>query len=314
MPADLTLAGDREGAASGTALLVDNVNFAGALDLVIGAPGAAPGGRLEAGAVYAVFGMAKAKPAPPLFVWPADGRIEQGLNSSHPTGIDIAVGAGAPVRSARAGRVVLAGGDPCCSYGYFIVIEHDRGWSSLYGHLSEFTVAKGDDVKQGQIIGRAGATGKATGPHLHFELRSFGSIVDPFPRLPYRPGITVPPEIPAGAPGPAPVPTPAPTPVPATPVLSPTPTPNPTPTSTPTPVSTSRQVINVAAEWMANQPGVIYEVDVASCRAVPVGPNWSVSCRALVDGCSGSVCEYTVEACVFGHSFLVTDACPNPVR
>jgi murein DD-endopeptidase MepM/ murein hydrolase activator NlpD len=121
---------------------------------------------------------ATATPRPP-FIWPAEGRISQPLSPAHPLGIDIAVNSGSRVVATRDGRVVFAGGDPCCSYGWYIVVEHDDGWRSVYGHLSAFAVSAGDQVTQGQLLGLSGNTGKSSGPHLHFELRRWGAVVDP---------------------------------------------------------------------------------------------------------------------------------------
>lgn len=123
-------------------------------------------------------------PRPP-FAWPAEASISQPMAENHPYGIDIAVRF-EPVYAVRDGRVTFVGGDPCCSYGLFVVVEHDQGWTSLYAHLETFAVGLGDDVTQGQRIGRSGETGKARGPHLHFELRSWGTPLDPVPRLPAR--------------------------------------------------------------------------------------------------------------------------------
>ena len=125
------------------------------------------------------------------FIWPVEGEVTQGLWERHAAGIDIAAQVGDPVRAVRDGRVVFAGGDPCCGYGLFIIIEHDEGWSSLYAHLSEARVQAGDVVAQGDVIALAGATGTVTGPHLHFELRLFGVPVDPLLYLP--PGRPAPP-------------------------------------------------------------------------------------------------------------------------
>jgi murein DD-endopeptidase MepM/ murein hydrolase activator NlpD len=86
------------------------------------------------------------------------------------SGRDLAAPEGTPVVAALTGRVVssgLAGG-----YGLAIEIEHDRPLRrTLYGHLSELYVKEGDNVRQGEVIGRVGSTGRSTGPHLHFELR-----------------------------------------------------------------------------------------------------------------------------------------------
>jgi murein DD-endopeptidase MepM/ murein hydrolase activator NlpD len=92
-------------------------------------------------------------------------------------GIDIAAAYGSNVESAGAGRVVFAGVQG--GYGDTIVIDHGAGRQTRYAHLSERLVASGDDVRAGQLIGRAGQSGRSTGPHLHFELLLNGRPVDP---------------------------------------------------------------------------------------------------------------------------------------
>ena len=99
--------------------------------------------------------------------------------AKHPSGIDIAVDSGTPIRAVRDGRVVSASGDPCCSYGLFVVVEHSDGWTSLYGHLSLIAVEEGEEVRQSQLIGLSGQSGYTSGAHLHFELRESGTPVDP---------------------------------------------------------------------------------------------------------------------------------------
>jgi murein DD-endopeptidase MepM/ murein hydrolase activator NlpD len=89
------------------------------------------------------------------------------------------VSVGFEVRAVRTGVVTVAGGDPCCGYGYYIVVEHPDGWTSLYAHLSAFDVAVGSSVVQGQRLGLSGETGHAHGAHLHFELRHYGAAIDP---------------------------------------------------------------------------------------------------------------------------------------
>lgn len=97
-------------------------------------------------------------------------------------GIDLAAPEGTEVLAARDGTVVEVGNDPV--YGRFIKIEHDGGWKSLYGHLSEILIDLRKNVRSGTIIGRVGTTGQTTGPHLHFELRREGTAKDPAPLLP----------------------------------------------------------------------------------------------------------------------------------
>jgi peptidoglycan hydrolase-like protein with peptidoglycan-binding domain len=97
-------------------------------------------------------------------------------------GIDMPGSYGARVRAARGGRVVRAGWDSG-GYGYLIVIRHRRHVRTLYAHLSRIGVHWGERVHAGEGIGRVGASGEATGPHLHFEVRRRGAAVDPLPAL-----------------------------------------------------------------------------------------------------------------------------------
>ncbi|MYS19464.1 Murein DD-endopeptidase MepM and murein hydrolase activator NlpD, contain LysM domain [Streptomyces sp. DvalAA-14] len=96
------------------------------------------------------------------------------------TGVDFLVSTGTAVHSVAAGKVVTAGWGG--SYGYQVVIKHADGHYSQYGHLSQISVKAGQQVTEGQRIGRSGATGNATGPHLHFEMRTgpvYGDDIDP---------------------------------------------------------------------------------------------------------------------------------------
>ena len=92
-------------------------------------------------------------------------------------GNDYGVPTGTEVHSCAAGKVVMA--ENRISTGWSIVVEHLPGLYSLYYHMSELSVKEGDMVSQGQLIGKSGATGLATGPHLHWEVRLNGSAVRP---------------------------------------------------------------------------------------------------------------------------------------
>ena len=92
-------------------------------------------------------------------------------------GIDLAAPFFSHARTIYSGRVVFA--DNYMGYGNLVTVEHADGFVSLYGHLSDILVSVGEVVVTGQIIGLVGATGHATGPHLHFELRHNGRSVDP---------------------------------------------------------------------------------------------------------------------------------------
>ncbi|HEY3483681.1 MAG TPA: transglycosylase family protein [Streptomyces sp.] len=104
--------------------------------------------------------------------------------SGYHTGVDFLVGTGTSVKSVAAGTVVSAGWGG--AYGYQIVIHHADGRYSQYGHLSQISVKAGQKVNAGQRIGRSGSTGNATGPHLHFEIRTgpaYGDDIDPLAYL-----------------------------------------------------------------------------------------------------------------------------------
>ena len=92
-------------------------------------------------------------------------------------GLDIAGPAGAPIRAAAAGAVTFAGS--LSGYGTTVTIDHGGGISTLYAHQSQVAVGAGQQVSAGQVIGRIGATGLVTGPHLHFEVRAGGTPQDP---------------------------------------------------------------------------------------------------------------------------------------
>ena len=92
-------------------------------------------------------------------------------------GNDYGVPTGTEVKSCAAGKVVMA--ESRISTGWSVVVEHLPGLYSLYCHMSELSVKEGDMVSQGQLLGKSGATGLATGPHLHWEVRLNGSAVRP---------------------------------------------------------------------------------------------------------------------------------------
>ena len=117
------------------------------------------------------------------FIWPVVNNVTSLFGPSHPLGIDIEAPY-VPVTAARAGQIVFAGGDPCCSYGLNIIIRHDGGYETRYAHLSTVGVKLGQFVEVGQSIGITGATGRVTGPHLHFEVLLNGVIQNPMAYLP----------------------------------------------------------------------------------------------------------------------------------
>ena len=125
----------------------------------------------------------------PLLIWPAPGAITSPFGGGrHHPGIDIDGVTGDPAIAAATGTVVQAGAAPAgySGYGNVVMIDHGSGIATLYAHLSRVDVAVGQVVQQGQQIGAIGATGFATGDHLHFEVRIANNPVDPMPWLPPR--------------------------------------------------------------------------------------------------------------------------------
>ena len=98
------------------------------------------------------------------------------------TGIDYPAQTGAPVVAAAAGRVTWAGWRTG-GWGLLVVVDHGRGLRTLYAHLSRAHVVVGQRLLAGSLLGRVGASGRSSGPHLHFEARIRGAAVDPGPAL-----------------------------------------------------------------------------------------------------------------------------------
>lgn len=119
------------------------------------------------------------------FIWPTKGEISSPFGwrwGRLHAGVDIANDIGTYVTSARPGRIIWAGWRG--GYGYTVMIDHGSGYVSLYGHLDNFFVEKGQYVRAGQRIASMGNTGNSTGPHLHFEILKDGQPVDPMGFLP----------------------------------------------------------------------------------------------------------------------------------
>ncbi len=123
-------------------------------------------------------------------VWPVHGWLSAGYGMRadpftgdrdfHP-GLDISAERGTPVRATAAGKVELAA--PSGDYGNLVIINHGYGLVTRYGHLSRFAVWPGRDVKRGDLLGFVGATGRATGPHLHYEVLAGGKLINPLQLL-----------------------------------------------------------------------------------------------------------------------------------
>lgn len=117
-----------------------------------------------------------------MFIWPVNGPITspfcetRSWERCHP-GIDIGVPSGTPIRAAGSGTVSIAG--PVSGYGNYTCVQHAGPLSTCYAHQSQFLVSVGQHVAQGQVIGISGCTGLCFGPHLHFEVRVNGSVVNP---------------------------------------------------------------------------------------------------------------------------------------
>ena len=122
-----------------------------------------------------------------LLSWPVEknARITRGyrLGARPHHGVDIAAYKGAPVLSAHMGRVIFTGRG-YRGYGNLVIIDNGQGWSSFYAHLDRILVTEGQYVKRGERIATMGRTGRATGVHLHFELRKNKVPVDPMAFLP----------------------------------------------------------------------------------------------------------------------------------
>lgn len=123
------------------------------------------------------------------FIWPVKGRISgrfgsqriyRGEPGAYHSGLDIATGAsGTPFVAPADGVVTLAATTPFSLEGYLLIIDHGNGLNSAFLHCSDILVREGDAVTQGQTIGKIGATGRATGPHLHWSMKWNDARLDP---------------------------------------------------------------------------------------------------------------------------------------
>lgn len=123
------------------------------------------------------------------FRWPAEGRIVSGFgertDGSHNDGIDIAVPIGTEVRAADNGVVAYAGSE-LKGYGKLILVRHKDNWVSAYAHNDQLLVGRGDKIRRGAVIAKAGRSGAVERPQLHFELRKGSKPVDPIKHLARR--------------------------------------------------------------------------------------------------------------------------------
>ena len=114
------------------------------------------------------------------------------------TGVDFAAPTGTAVLAALGGVVVLA--EEISGYGLTVVLDHGEGLQTLYAHLQTIDVPLGQALEPGQRLGTVGMTGRASGPHLHFELRSRGSQTVALDPIPYLPPLLPPPALTAAQP------------------------------------------------------------------------------------------------------------------
>ena len=123
-----------------------------------------------------------ANAAAPSFRWPVRGKVITGFgpktSGGQNDGINVAVPEGTPIKAAEDGVVAYAGSE-LKGYGNLVLVRHSNGFVTAYAHASELSVKKGDTIKRGQVIGKAGATGNVTSPQLHFEVRKGATPVDP---------------------------------------------------------------------------------------------------------------------------------------
>ena len=123
------------------------------------------------------------------FAWPCMGSVTSGFGSREifgstgfHRGADIAASQGSTICAAAAGTVSWSGEKG--SYGNLVKVDHGNGFVTYYAHCSALLVSAGETVEQGQAIAQVGATGRATGPHCHFEVLWQGEPIDPLQCLP----------------------------------------------------------------------------------------------------------------------------------
>ena len=123
--------------------------------------------------------------SPEGFVWPIKGSISSKFGPRSETfhdGIDIEAPEGTPIRAVEKGEVLYR--DELRGYGNLIIIRHPGGFASVYAHNRINQVHEGQEVKQGDVIGEVGSTGRVSAPHLHFEIRKDNVARDPLYYLP----------------------------------------------------------------------------------------------------------------------------------
>ena len=138
-----------------------------------------PGAKLSEDEMDKALGLLFVRPAAGGWISSAYGyrRDPFTLGHSFHPGIDIALPYWTPVVSARSGQVTYSGWNG--GYGKMVMVKHADGYTSIYGHMIQTAAANGQWIRAGQRIGYVGSTGYSTGPHLHFEVRRYGQLVNP---------------------------------------------------------------------------------------------------------------------------------------
>ena len=158
------------------------------LESIVAANSITDASKISAGQQLRIPNVPGARLSINNFIWPVRGRISSpygvrvlnGRKEFH-AGIDIGGPTGTNIVAAESGRVSYTG--YMRGYGNVIILSHERGYSTVYGHNLVNLVKKGQSVKKGSVIGKVGRTGNATGAHLHFEIRLSGKPVNPISYL-----------------------------------------------------------------------------------------------------------------------------------
>lgn len=150
------------------------------------APSVPPSATTAPAAKTAALSNPSASTSGASFRWPVKGRViskyGEKPNGSRNDGINISVPEGTGVRASENGVVAYSGSE-LKGYGKLVLIRHDGGWVTAYAHNSDLLVKRGDQVKRGDVIAKAGATGSVTSPQVHFEIRKGAQAVDPMTHL-----------------------------------------------------------------------------------------------------------------------------------
>jgi murein DD-endopeptidase MepM/ murein hydrolase activator NlpD len=145
-------------------------------------------GELRPNALARMRARAQARLSGNVFAWPLEGSVSSGFGSRNGNpheGIDILADPGTPIRAAEAGRATFSG--TLGAYGNVVILRHDGRFVTVYAHTLRNLVERGARVRRGQVIAEVGASGNASGPHLHFEIRRDERSRNPLLYLPAEP-------------------------------------------------------------------------------------------------------------------------------